>query len=201
MNIKGFTLIEILIAVAIAGFLGAGVLGLQYILGQNQLVAWRNYLNVEEANTNVTALVREIRTAQVGENGTYPLEEALDQQITFYSDIDFDGVSERVRYFLNGSQFSKGVIDPVGQPATYPAANEKVKVVSENVRNGVTPIFYYYNGDWPADTVNNPLTVPPELSDAKLMRIYLRLNTLDGVPEKDFILESYTQIRMLKENL
>lgn len=201
MNTKGFTLIEILIAVAIAGFLGAGILSLQYILGQNQLVAWRNYLNVEEANTNVTTLVREIRTAQVGENGAYPLEEALNQQITFYSDIDFDGVSERVRYFLNGSQFSKGVINPVGQPATYPAANEKVKVVSENVQNGVTPIFYYYNGDWPADTVNNPLTVPPALSDAKLMRIYLRLNTLEGVPEKDFILESYTQIRMLKENL
>lgn len=198
---KAFTLIEVLVAVAITSVLGAGILGLQYILSRNQIVVFRNYLNVEEANSSVTTLVREIRTAQVAETGAYALEELQDQQITFYSDIDFDTEVERVRYFLNGSQFSKGVIEPAGQPATYPAADEKVKVLTDNVRNGSTPVFYYYNGGWPADTINNPLTTPASLSETKLIRIYLRVNTEGDEPDKDYVLESYTQVRMLKENL
>lgn len=201
MNKKGFTIIEILITLAIVGILGAGVLGLQYILGQNQLIVWRNYLNVNAANRNVTSIVREIRTAQISESGSYPLELAQDAQVVFYTDIDFDGVVERVRYFLAGSNFSRGIIEPTGQPATYPSGDEKVKVLTENVRNGATPVFYYYNGGWPEDTVNNPLTTPSSPSEVKLIRVYLRLNTEENEPDKDFILESFTQLRMLKENL
>jgi putative endonuclease len=197
----GFTLIEILVAIVVASIIGAGILGLQYILGQNQLVVWRNYLSVDEANTSVTTLVREIRTARVSENGAYLLERAEDQQIIFYSDIDFDGETEKVRYFLNGTQFIKEVIEPTGEPSTYPEANKKVKVLTDNVRNGETPIFYYYNGDWPEDSANNPLTTPANTSDTKLIRVFLRLNTKDAEPEKDYVLESYTQIRMSKENL
>jgi prepilin-type N-terminal cleavage/methylation domain-containing protein len=198
---KGFTLIEILMAMVMMGVLGSGLLGLQSIISQNQIQVWRDYVNVDEANTSITALARELRTSRPGDNGAYPLEAALDQEIIFYSDIDFDGEAEKVRYFLAGSDFSKGIIEPVGQPATYPSDSEKVKVLSENVRNGETPIFYYYNGDWPIDQENNPLEVPARLSETKLMRIYLRLNNKEGEPEKDYILETYVQIRMLKENL
>src|SRR3990170_2544827 len=72
------------------------------------------------------------------------------------------------------------------------------KILTEDVRNGIDPIFYYYNGDWPADTLNNPLAQPVRLSDTKLMKVYLKLNTEDD-PSSDFILESYTQLRILKE--
>ena len=89
----------------------------------------------------------------------------------------------------------------MGYPVTYPLANEKVFVITDKVRNGITPVFTYYNGEWPEDTVNNPLPSPVRLSDTKLMRIYLRLNARANEPEKDYILESYVQVRMLKENL
>lgn len=197
---KGFTLIEILIAMALTSILGLGVLSLQVILAQNRLVVWRNYISIEEANSNVSMLVREIRNLRPADNAAYPLERAWDQEIIFYSDIDFDGHSEKVRYSLSGTQLTKGVIEPTGYPATYPSANEKVKVVTQNIRNGANPIFYYYNGDWPQDQVNNPLPTPSRLSDTKLMKVYLELNTEDD-PSKNFILESYVQLRMLKQNL
>ncbi len=197
---KGVTLIEVLLVGVITSLLGLGILALQYIISQNQVVALQNVLNVEEANNFITTMVREIRNIRPGDNAAYPLERAQDQEMIFYSDIDFDGQSEKVRYTINGTQFVKGVIEPVGFPPTYPAGTEKVRVLSENVRNGPDSVFYYYNGDWPADTTNNPLPSPTRLSDTKLMRVYLKLNTKYD-PRTDFVLESYVQIRMLKDNL
>lgn len=197
---SGFTLIEVLIVAGITVILAGGLLSLQYILGQTQVAVLRNYTSVEEANNGVSTMVRELRNLQVAENGAYPLEKALDQEMTFYSDYDYDGEIERVRYYLNGTELTRGIIEPVGYPATYPGANEKTKVVSSKVRNGATPIFYYYNGDWPTDTTRNPLDTPTRLSETKLMKVHLVINaTTDS--KYDFVVESYAQLRALKQNL
>jgi len=198
---SGFTLIEILVASSVLVLLGGAFVSLQYIISQNQIVAYRNYTKVDGANSAISIMVRELRNTRAGDNGAYPLELADDQQIIFYSDIDTDDATERVRYFLNGTVLSKGVIDPVGTPATYPSANEKIKVIADNIQNLSTPIFYYYNGDWPVDTVNNPLPSPARLSETKMMRVYLAVNPIANNSAKDFILESYINLRGLKTNL
>jgi len=200
-NIKGFTLVEILIVLVLMSVLAGALLSLQFILTQNQIVVWQSYVGVSEANNNVSALVREARTLRYADNGDYPLLLAEDNELIFYSDVDYDGDAERIRYFLVGTDFTKGVIEPTAPPVSYPTNQEKTKVVSENIRNGATPVFEYYNEDWPEDLVNNPLSTPADPSDIKLVKIYLRLNAVADKPEKDFILESYTQLRTLKENL
>ncbi len=199
-NQRGFTLIEILVVAGITVVLAGGLLSLQYILGQTQVAILRNYTSVDQANANISTMVRELRNLQVADNGAYPLERALDSEIIFYSDYDFDGKAERVRYFLTGTELSKGVIEPTGFPATYPTSQEKVKVVAEDVRNAGVPIFYYYNGDWPDDTTNNPLDTPTRLSETKLMRVNLIINQTTDT-KHDFVLDSYVQLRALKQNL
>lgn len=197
----GFTLVEVLVASFLIVIIGLAIVSLQYIFAQSQIFVEQTHINVDQTNANVTMLVRELRTARPGDNGAYPLELAGDHQLIFYSDIDYDGKTEKVRYFQDAYTLKKGVIDPEGYPVVYPPENEKIVILSEYVRNEGEPIFYYYNGDWPNDQENNPLAVPARLSDTKLMRIYLKLNTAEGPERKNFILESYTQIRMLKENL
>src|SRR5260221_1251380 len=191
---QGFTLIEILIVGGITVVLAGGLLSLQYILGQTQVAVLRNYTSVEEANDNISTMVRELRNLQAADNGAYPLDRALDSESLFYSDYDFDGQTERVRYFLSGTELIKGVTEPTGFPVTYPTAQEKVKVVAEDVRNGTTPIFYYYNGDWPDDTTNNPLDTPTRLSETKLMRVNLIINQTTDT-KHDFLIDSYVQLR------
>lgn len=198
---SGLTLIEILVATVILGLLGAGLLTLQFILGKNQTLVISNYLSVDEANSHMAAFIREIRSARSGDNASYPLEVVDDNEIVFYSDVDYDGATERVRYTLSGTQFSRGVVEPTGFPVTYPVGQEKVKELTNNIRNGVTPVFYYYNSDWPSDTINNPLVQNQRLSQTRTVRIYLRLNQKANDPDSDYILESSSQIRMLKENL
>lgn len=197
----GFTLVEILIVMVLMSVLAGALLSLQFILTQNQIVVWQSYIGVNEANNGVSSLVREARTLRYADNGDFPLQLADDNELIFFSDIDYDGHAERVRYFLSGTTFSKGVIEPTEAPVSYPTNQEKIKVISDNIRNAAAPIFEYYNEDWPEDVVNNPLSTPANPSNIKLVKIYLRLNTVADQPDKDFILESYTQLRTLKENL
>ena len=198
---KGLTLIEVLIGMAILGMLGLGVVSLQYLLGQNQTLVYKNYVNVDEANSAVAQFSKEIRITRSSDNGAYALDTADNFEIVFYSDIDFDEETERVRYFLDGTNFSKGIIEPIGYPAAYPQEAEKVKVLTENARNDTEPTFYYYNSGWPDDTENNPLVLSERLNQTRTIKIYLRVNTTADEAEKDFVLESYIQPRMLKDNL
>ena len=146
-------------------------------------------------------MVKEIREARPADNGAYPLELADDQEFIFYSDIDQNDKTERVRYFLDGTNFNKAVINPSEvEPITYDGP-ETITTLSEYVRNATSSIFYYYNGDWPADTENNPLPSPARLIETKLMRVYLKINVFPERAPDDFELESSTQIRNLKTNL
>jgi prepilin-type N-terminal cleavage/methylation domain-containing protein len=198
---SGFTLIEILIGTSILGLLGLGVLGLQYVLAQNQTVVLTSYLAIDEANSSVSTIAREIRGARTGENGAYAIAAAGDNEIIFYTDYDFDGEVDRIRYTLSGNTLEKGVIKPQGQPATYPPNSERVQTLSRNVRNLSIPMFTYYSGSWPGEGAENPLTLPANLSEIKTVGIYVRLNTRGDDPTKDFELKTFTSVRMLKENL
>jgi type II secretory pathway pseudopilin PulG len=200
-NSQGLTLIEILIVAVMLGVLGSGLLTLQYIVGKNQITVVKNYLNVDKANSLVTTFIRELRIARTGDNAAYALETTDDFEIVFYSDIDHDGQTEKIRYTLSGNQLVKGVIEPTAHPVDYPADQETVKVLSSQIRNDTTPAFYYYNDDWPQDTINNPLMPSARLSNTKTVRIYLQVNTEEDDPDSDYILESYVSIRMLKDNL
>lgn len=195
--VAGFTLIEVLVSSAILVILAAGFIGLQYITSQHQVSAWKNYLNVEAANTSLSTLVRELRDARQSNTGAYLLETPNDQEVIFYSDYDYDDQVERIHYSLTGTQLSKGVIEPTGSPVTYPTASEKIKIVTDIVRNGSTPIFYYYNTDWPSDNENNPLVPASRISDTRQIKIYIRTNYKDNDSENDYILETFARLRML----
>jgi len=197
-NKKGFTLIELLVFIGILSLIGIVFLGLQYVVTQNQLSVWKNYLNIDDANRILTEMAKELRNAKESDLGSYPLTIANDQEIAFYSDYDSDGDTERIRYKLNSSSLEKGVIEPVGNPIIYPVAQEKITTLTSNIRNLSSPLFYYYNNDWPEDVVNNPLATDSRISDTRIVYIYLRLNSKADEQDKDFILDTYVKVRMLR---
>ncbi|GAH01165.1 unnamed protein product [marine sediment metagenome] len=67
-------------------------------------LAWQQSIAIEEARRGVSIMVKEIREATSGEDGSYPIEKAGNKEFIFYSDVDKDGAIERVRYFLGGSK-------------------------------------------------------------------------------------------------
>lgn len=197
---QGFTLIEVLVSSAILVILAVGFLGLQYILSRNQVTAWNSYMSVEDSNVAMSTMVKELRNATNSGNGSYLFDSLQNQEIIFYTDYDFDNQVERVRYILSGSQLRKGIIEPVGDPAVYNPVTEKITVISEIIRNGSDPLFYYYNSDWPQDTINNPLSLTERIANTRVVKIYLKSSPRTDTTDFDYILESEIRIRMLQDS-
>lgn len=200
-NQHGFTLLEITIAMAIFVILifAWNNFAIQSYrstsFGQQQLEA------IRQAQKGIDLMAKELRELGPAENGAYPLELAGDQEIIFYSDIDQDVYTERVRYWLDESNLKKGVTEPSGNPLTYNPLDEVASTISIYVRNDTDPIFSYYNGDHPYDTVNNPLPAPARLVETKLIHVYLKVNVDPKRAPSHFELETDIQLRNLKDNL
>jgi prepilin-type N-terminal cleavage/methylation domain-containing protein len=101
---QGFTLTETIVAIFIFSLLMGAVSGMILMLYRTHSYEWQQSLAVEEARRGIETMVKEIREAREGENGAYPIEYAGDKEFIFYSDVDNDGKTERVRYFLGEIQ-------------------------------------------------------------------------------------------------
>lgn len=200
-NKSGFTLIEVTISAVLMVVLGTGLLGLQYVLGKTQLTAFSSYISSDEANVIVETISRELRTARAGDNGSFLIVSGAGDSLTFYSDVDFDGATEKVQYVRSGNTMTRNVWEPTGYPVTYPESTKKTKILSSNIRNLTVPVFSYYNGSWPTVTTGNPLPTPVDLLSVKLIKIYLRTNEKANAANTDFTADSYASIRMAKTNL
>jgi type II secretory pathway pseudopilin PulG len=325
---KGFTLIETIVTISVF-FLIFGLITTFIVSNyRTQGYAKEQAQAVDEARRGIEVMVRDIRGAKIGADGSYPIERADDKQFIFYNDIDGDGKVERVRYFLGtvsagnstkecsissqggtcsvsfsnfltgelksaqvrvtvdgdldnsneyiaiysngnnlgnicqttgsdacghclnswqkttvyditsqagdnlltfladasnnvgyecpnsshptyaakakfelswseeviglGNELKKGVVKPVGNPATYPLDQEVVTTVTSYVRND-PPIFKYY------DAAGNEITaLPARLNDTKMVKVYLVINIDPNRPPKEFELESFVQLRNLK---
>lgn len=201
-NFNGITLMEVLVSLGIFLLLSLTIYTFIKQSYRIQDFSLEQSISIAEAQRGVESLVKEAREALPSDTGAYAIEYGSTHEFIFYSDFDRDSTIERVRYYLNGSDFVKGVTEPTGNPLQYLPSNEVKKTISRYVRNSVTePIFYYYNGDWPGDTVNNPLTTPINPTDLRMLKIYLKINVRPERAPTDYILESYVGVRNLKNNL
>ena len=99
--IRGFTLIETLISIFIFTLAMGALTGFIVVSYRTHAYASEQSTAIEEARRGIETMVKEARAARTGDNGAYPVERADDKQFIFYSDIDNDGKTERVRYFLS----------------------------------------------------------------------------------------------------
>lgn len=198
---QGISLVEVVIAGAIAVVIVAGFsLFIIYYL-QSYQFSFNQNIAIGTAERSVRQLIDEIRQARVAQSGAYPLAITNDQELGFYADIDNDDEAEYVHYTLQGTDLYRGIIEPIGIPPTYPSENEISHIIADNIRNNTDPIFYYYNSDWPGDTVNNPLIPSDRLLETALLRVVIRVNVDTDTLPAAFELSSATHIRNLKTNL
>jgi len=183
-------LIEILVVVGI-------LIILVLAAGAFQSGVWRENYRYQtalradhEARQTLRRLVAELRSAQFGQNGAYPLQAASGNEIIFFSDFDHDDAVERLRYFAEGApvgQLKRGVIEPSGSPSAYDPADEKLSIAVSELENP-TAVFSYH-----AAGTSTPLAEPVSIPLARLVKA--RLETAGQ------IYGSQALIRVLKDNL
>ncbi|MGB0757123.1 MAG: hypothetical protein ACPGO5_01580 [Patescibacteria group bacterium] len=200
-NNKGISLFEVLITVGI--FVVVVVVWNQMIIQSYRSAAFGQEQQeaIRQAERGIEQMTKEIREMSTAEDGSYALELAGDNEIIFYSDIDQDVLTERVRYYLSGTTLYRGTVEPSGDPLSYDTGSEVVAQLATYVNNTSTSMFTYYNDQYPFDDVNNPLPAPARLIETKLLHVFLRINIDPTQAPNDFDVESDVQLRNLKSNL
>ncbi len=196
---RGFSLIEVIIFVAIASIL---VLAVSSLTGNVANV--ENFIKQKlQARSGIEEtfqmLVSEIRSIGPASNGAYGIEAASSSSLVFFSDIDQDGIFERVRYIISTSTVLRGVVEPSGQPMTYPTSTESVKTVIRNVIFSTsTDFFQYFDNAYSGSGASLPS--PIDLTQIRMVRVSIKVDTNPGkTPKPTFFSETIT-IRNFKNN-
>ena len=197
----GFTLVEVLVATFIFAVVVAGAAGFLVYHLKNYSFSFEEYQSINHAQFAMTMMLRELREARSGDNGAWTLEQTDDNTIVFFSDVTGDSRTDRVRYFLDGTDLKKGVIEPTQVPVSYPTINEQITTIASFVNLAGNPLITYYNGSWPSDTVNNPLSNANRILNTRYVSVYLRIDVNPDYAAQPYELTSGVTIRSLKDNL
>lgn len=197
---EGFTLVDMLVTTAITAVIV--VIATNFLINGFNIQRYVNEQNdaIVQTRHALDIMTRELREAIAADTGSYPIESVTNQEIIFYGDIDNDQYTERIRYFLNGTQLQRGVTEPTGYPLTYNTATETITTFSQYIQNGSSPVFYYYNENYPQDTTNNPLSTPIDKTEIRLIRINVLTNVDPNRVPDTRELDTFIQLRNLKEN-
>lgn len=145
-NMRGFTLVEMIVVIFITGVVGIALNSMISNFYKTNAFLLEQTKAIDNAHRGVNTSFIDLREASYGDDGSYPIQTVSTSSITFYSDVDNDGIVERIRlYLLNGS-FYRGVTDSTSTPPTYVGQPEATTTIANYVRNGTTtPIFRYYD--------------------------------------------------------
>lgn len=195
------TLIETMVAIAIFTI---GMEGFTLLFSN----VWKNNSYTLEmgqssmaVSQGVGKIANYIRGVRQSDNGSYPIVSANDNDLVVYSDYDKDAVTERLHIYKNGQNIMMGVTDPTGSmPKTYPVGDQETSIIADHIVNGDdTPIFYYYNKDYPGDTINNPMSTPAVVGNVRLMKIHLKININPNRAPDNIEMQTFVEMRNLND--
>lgn len=154
--------------------------------------------NNNAARQTTKIMTAEIRTASTADTGAYTIALANSTTFTFYSDTDGDGLKEKIRYFLSGTEIKRGSIKPAGSPLSYNSADEKISTMVRYVSN--SSIFSYYDENY--DGTTSALSSPVSIPLIRLVKITITIDNRDpNRPPAPVTFSTQVSLRNLKDNL
>lgn len=196
-KLAGFTFIEVVIVIAIFAVIFMVIAS----FGQNTSLL-SNLINKslqieQDLRQTFQILVTEIRSAGPSSLGAYPIESAATGSLVFFSDIDEDGIFERVRYFVGTSTLEKGVTEPAGNPLVYATSSEVTKTVV-NYLLLATSTFEYYDANYTG--VEAPLSIPIDAAKVRIVKITVTADVNPGAAPKPVTFTNTVNVRNLRSN-
>jgi len=195
--VSGMSMIEVMIAISILviGMGGFSILFLRSWLTNGFIL--ESGIASSAASRVVRETVAELRKVRQADDGDYPVESGDDFDFTAYIDIDGDGATERIHYYLENRQFKRGITEPTAtQPVTYPVGDQTVTVLTSDVANEPDePVFFYYNENYPGDTTGNPMPTPVVIADVRIVGVRLFINIDPNRDPEHTVIESSAELR------
>src|SRR3989344_283074 len=201
---RGFTLVETIMTVFMFIVLTIGISAVTITIFKSYKQQSQSLSNVDQVTMVASAFTNELRNSAYGNDGSFPLNQAGNSQIIFYStSLNGNGVVNRIRYYLSGNSLYKGVVTPTGSPLAYNLAEEVTDKIQDNVMNNATttiPIFYYYDGNYAG--TGSALSQPININNVKFVKINLLVLKQPSLSTTTvFYFNIGAAIRNLKNNL
>ena len=198
---KGFTLIELIMTIAIFTVLAGGVFVLVSSILANSSRQARLLSGSDSARKIAFQITNELRNAQSGANGAYSIGSPGNTELLFYSNADNQIDIERIRYFSQNGQLQRGIVKPSGTPPTYNLGTEVISTVLGDLANTSTPLFYYYDETYDG-SADNYLVQPVSIPEVRFIRADLRVYLKGGIENQQiFRVTAGGTVRNLKTNL
>jgi type II secretory pathway pseudopilin PulG len=196
----GFTLIETIVVLFIFILLLQGISTLFTDTLRTNTALTGNLNAQMEVRKAFASMVASIRSASPSSNGAYTIDTASSTYFAYYSDIDHDGLKEKIRYFITNKTLKIGTIKPVGSPPVYTPADEKITtLINDVVNTGSQPIFTYYDNSY--DGASAALGSPINITAVRLIKINVLIDHDQLNSPAAISFSTQVSIRNLKDNL
>jgi prepilin-type N-terminal cleavage/methylation domain-containing protein len=196
----GFSLIETMVALSILLLLlDAGWMLYKNSIDNSEIFSsgLDAQMEVRKAFSSMTAW---IRSASPSSTGAYTIAAASSTGFTFFSDIDSDGVKEKIRYFKSGGTIKQGITKPSGSPLAYNSVDENISDIVRNIVNAeADAVFTFYDKNYDGTTA--PLAEPINISEVRLVKITFLIDKILNRPPAAMNFTTQVSIRSLKDNL
>jgi prepilin-type N-terminal cleavage/methylation domain-containing protein len=191
---NGFTLVETLVAISIFTIIMFAITAFFVHIYRQQADDIVRINRIDIAGRAIEKMSGEMRKMNRAENGSFALESAQSQTLIFYSDIDNDGLTERIEYSLNGTDLERKLTEP-GESLDY-SGEETTTIIASGIVNGAEKVFKYYNQDYTGS--EDPLAEPVNVTEVRLIGINLDINA-DNSLLNPLQIETKIQPRNLKD--
>ncbi len=200
-SMSGLTFIEMIMTI---GIFTMGIAGFTMLFArtwQNNAYTFEMGRDSMAASQGLNRIDDYIRRARQGDDGSYAVKSANDNDLVIFCDYDKDTITERLHFYKSGQNVMMGITRPTATlPKTYPTGDQSVVTLTAHVINDNTkPIFQYFNKDYPVNMVSNPITTPAPVADVRLVKVYLEVNIdLNHAPDNVHI-QSFAEMRNLND--
>jgi hypothetical protein len=193
---RGITLLETLVVVSIVVLIMIAFSYFQSdVFKLNKVITAG--LNIEQnSNKILKPFIVEVRSARVSQSGSFPISVASTSTFEFYSDIDDDGIVERIRYFLEDNKLQKGITTPSGNSTNYNPNDEEIKIVAEGIINNNIPLFEYFG----VNSTSTSLEYPISPSEITMVKVTLMIDENTEAPPGPSIVNAHAMLRNLRNN-
>ncbi len=164
---NGFTLLETIVVIGLTAVVGLAIGNMILFTYQTNAYLYQQSAATDNARRGLDPALQNLREATYGADGSYPLGSAATSSVTFYSDVDVDGSVEKIRYYLSGTTFYRGVTNPTGSPPSYAGQAEATSTIAQYVKNfsANAKVFRYY------DSSGTELVAPVDVADVRSVSI------------------------------
>ncbi len=189
-KIHGFTLIEILVALTILGFV--------VTIGSNFLVTGFKSIRFDSeqgtaikiARDSMSLITKDVRGANSSVQGAYALNKIDTHEFIYFCDVDQDNQTEKIQYILEDNNLKKVLTEP-GPSNDYTGAISTT-TLANYMNNQTEPIFTYFDSD--NSTTSN-------INEVRMININLKINVTPEIAPNDVYVETDIHLRNLKDNL